>query len=60
MPAKFVLRKTTGGYHFNLKATNGRVIASSERYETKRAALAGIESIRKNAPAATLVDETDA
>jgi len=60
VPAKFVLRKTSTGYHFNLKATNGRVIASSEKYETKRAALAGIESIRKNAADATLIDESDA
>lgn len=36
----------SGKYHFNLKASNGEVIASSENYETKRNALAGIESVK--------------
>ncbi len=35
-----VLKKGAGGrYQFNLVATNGRVVASSDSYETKRAAL---------------------
>lgn len=60
MPAKFVLRRTKDdGFRFNLLATNGQVVASSETYKTKRAALAGIESVRKNGPTATFVDETD-
>jgi len=37
-------------YHFVLKATNGRVILSSEHYESKPSALNGIESVRKNGP----------
>lgn len=57
MPGKFVISHKPGkGYHWNLKATNGRVIATSEHYETKRAALAGIESVRKNAGSATVED----
>jgi len=50
MAAKFVVKKAaTGKFTFNLLATNGQVIASSEAYETKRACLVGIESVRKNA-----------
>jgi len=59
VPAKFVVKKgSTGKYRFNLVATNGQVIATSEAYETKAKALAGIESVRKNAAGAVLVDGT--
>lgn len=59
MPAKYVLKKgTTGKFRFNLVATNGQVIATSEAYETKAKAMAGIESVRKNAANAVLVDGT--
>lgn len=59
MAAKFRVTHQPGkGYHFNLIATNGRVIASSEHYETHRACLEGIESVRKNAPQAELDDAT--
>ena len=59
MPAQFVLKKgSTGKFRFNLVATNGRVVATSEAYDTKAKALAGIESVRKNAAAAVLVDGT--
>jgi uncharacterized protein YegP (UPF0339 family) len=54
-----VKKGTTGRFRFNLLATNGKVIATSETYETKRARLAGIESLRKNAPNATIDDETE-
>ena len=60
MPAKFVVKKgTTGKFRFNLLSTNGKAIATSETYETKRACLAGIESVRKNAPNATIDDRTE-
>jgi uncharacterized protein YegP (UPF0339 family) len=59
MAGKFVLKKgPTGKYRFNLHSSNGRVIATSDAYETKRAALAGIESVRKHAAAAKLEDTT--
>ncbi|HEX2307310.1 MAG TPA: YegP family protein [Jatrophihabitantaceae bacterium] len=59
MPAKFVLKKTANGqFHFMLLATNGRVVASSEMYKTKAAALNGIESIRKNAGGAVFEDKS--
>ena len=46
---KFVvtLRKN-GEFQFNLKATNGQVILTSEGYKTKAACLNGIESVKKN------------
>jgi uncharacterized protein YegP (UPF0339 family) len=57
--AKFVLTKETSGkFHVNLLASNGRVIATSELYNTRAAAMNGIESIRKNAAAAALDDKT--
>lgn len=45
-----------GDYRFNLKASNGQVIASSQGYSSKANALNGIESIRKNAPDAPVVE----
>ena len=58
---EYELKETMDGqYHFVLKASNGEVIAQSEMYTTKNAALNGIESVRKNAPDARLVDKTTA
>jgi uncharacterized protein len=59
MASKFVLKKgSTGKYRFNLVASNGQVIATSEAYERKQAALNGIESVKKNAPQAEIDDQT--
>jgi uncharacterized protein len=59
LAAKFVLKQgSTGKYHFNLVATNGQVIASSESYESKSSALNGIESVKRNAPGAQVDDQT--
>jgi uncharacterized protein YegP (UPF0339 family) len=58
MAGKFVLKKSGVQYMFNLKAGNGEIIATSERYTTKAAALNGIESVKQNAPGATTEDET--
>ena len=60
MPGKFVVKKgPTGKFRFTLLSTNGQVVASSEAYETKRAALAGVASVQKNAPDATVVGLTE-
>ena len=49
MAGKFELKKTDSGkYMFNLKAGNGQVILTSQLYESKATAEAGIESVRKN------------
>jgi uncharacterized protein YegP (UPF0339 family) len=60
MAAKVVLKKgSTGKFRFNLVATNGQVIATSEAYESKASAIKGIESVRRNAPNAEIDDQTD-
>jgi uncharacterized protein YegP (UPF0339 family) len=57
--AKFVLKKgSSGKFHFNLLAANGQVIATSETYESKSAAMNGIESVKKNASVAGVDDQT--
>jgi uncharacterized protein len=59
MAGKFVLKKgSSGKFHFNLQAGNGQVIATSETYESKAAALNGIKSVQTNAPDAKIDDQT--
>lgn len=55
---KFVVTETKTGIKFNLKATNGETIASSEVYKAEASCRKGIESVRKNAPIAALEDQT--
>ena len=56
---KFIVKTTaSGAYRFNLLATNGQVIAVSENYSSLDSCLNGIESVRKNAVAAKLEDQT--
>ena len=55
---KFVIRNVASGIKFDLKATNGQVIASSEIYESKAACLKGVESVRNCAPGANVEDQT--
>ena len=55
---KFVVKPTKSGYRFNLVAGNGEIIATSENYSSKDACLGGVESVRNNAPAANLEDQT--
>ena len=45
-----------GEYRFKLKAPNGEVIAVSEGYSSKKSCMNGIESVKKNAPKATIVE----
>lgn len=44
----------TGAYRFRLRSRNGKIVAVSETYTSKAAALSGIESVRKNAAAAAI------
>lgn len=53
--SKFVVREVNSGIKFDLKASNGEVILTSEVYTTKAACLNGIESVKKNAPDAEVV-----
>nr|MDD6336228.1 YegP family protein [bacterium] len=55
---KFVIRNVSSGIKFDLKATNGQVIATSEIYTSKSACENGIASVRKNAPIAGVEDQT--
>ena len=51
---KFAIKETATGIKFDLKATNGQVIANSEVYNSEAACLKSIESVKKNAPAAAV------
>lgn len=56
---KFAVKTVKAGIKFDLKAGNGEVIATSEVYASRSACLNGIESVRKNAPDAEVVDVED-
>lgn len=47
-----------GKWYFNLKATNGQIIGTSEMYESEKSRNNGIESVKKNAPDAKIEDLT--
>ena len=50
MPGTFELsRGKSGQVHFNLLASNRRVVLTSEAYKRKQSALNGIASVKKNA-----------
>ena len=52
---KFEMYKDKAGeFRFRLKAKNGNVIATSEGYKAMKSCQNGIDSVRKNAPEATL------
>lgn len=52
-----VYEDKAGEFRFRLKATNGQVIAVSEGYKAKASCLNGVESVKKNAPEAEIVEE---
>ena len=47
---------TNAKHYFNLKATNGQVIGTSEMYESTSGRDNGIASVKSNAPTATVED----
>ncbi|QGN57316.1 YegP family protein [Nostocoides sp. HKS02] len=53
-----MFRDDAGTFRFRLKAANGQVIAMSNGYLTKAAALNGIDSLRRHAPSAQVEDQT--
>ena len=55
---KFVIRQTGTGYKFDLKASNGEVIATSEVYTTEAACIKGTESVANCAAVANFADLT--
>jgi uncharacterized protein YegP (UPF0339 family) len=50
MPGSFEIKTSGDGFMFNLKAANGQVILTSQKYATKQGALDGVESVRVNSP----------
>lgn len=46
-----------GEFRFRLKATNGQIIAVSEGYKAMASCRNGIESVKKNAPDAPIVEQ---
>ncbi|UOB17354.1 YegP family protein [Abyssalbus ytuae] len=54
-------RKTAsnGKFHFNLKAGNGQVIGSSQMYASEAGMENGIDSVKTNAPDASVKDITE-
>lgn len=57
--ARYERKSAGGGQHmFNLKASNGQVIGTSELYKTEASRDAGIESVKTHAPSAATDDQT--
>ncbi len=52
------LKAKNGSPYFNLKATNGQVIGTSEMYSSTDAMENGIASVKNNAPGATTEDNS--
>ena len=46
-----------GEFRFRLKAVNGQIIAVSEGYKAMASCMNGIESVKKNAPDASIVEQ---
>jgi uncharacterized protein YegP (UPF0339 family) len=57
--SKFVLRASATGYKFDLLATNGQAILTSEVYTSRAAAVKGAASIRLNVPKARVENQTE-
>ncbi len=55
---KFVIKKAAKGFMFNLLAGNNQVIATSEVYSSLASCKNGIDSVKKNAVAAAIEDQT--
>ena len=56
---KFTIKETKTGFTFNLKASNGEIIAAgSEVYNALKSCKNGIASVQKNAPIAPVEDQT--
>jgi uncharacterized protein YegP (UPF0339 family) len=59
MSAKFVVEKaTTGKFQFNLVASNGETVATSQGYNSKDSAMKGIDAVRRAAVDAAVDDQT--
>ena len=52
-----IYKDKAGEFRFRLKAANGQIIATGEGYKELKSCKNGIASIKKNAPAAKIVQE---
>ncbi len=52
-------KDSKGKFRFRLKAGNGEIIAVSEAYNSKDGCTNGIESVKKNAPIAKIVEKVE-
>ncbi len=51
-----ITSRKNGEFQFNLKASNGQVILTSQGYKTKASCLNGVESVKKNSQDAKRFD----
>ena len=59
--ARYERKKTESGkFRFNLKSGNNQIIGTSESYETESSRDNGIDSVKRNAPGAAVVDTVSA
>ena len=56
---KFAIKETKTGVKFNLKASNGEIILSSQVYKSDKSCMNGIKSVIKNAPIAAVEIQTE-
>ena len=56
-PKYEIYKDKAGEFRFRLKAKNGQIIATSEGYKTMDSCKNGVESVKKNAPDAEVVEE---
>lgn len=55
--SRFELKETSNGkWVFNLKASNGQVVGTSQTYTNEASAKSGIKSVQNNAPDAEIVE----
>ena len=57
--SKFVIRTVPSGWKFDLHASNGQIIATSEVYDSHSACVKGVQSVRKNARTEKIDDHTE-
>lgn len=57
--SRFLIRRVSSGYKFDLYAANGQTVAASEVYGTRAACRKGVESVRKFALSAPVEDLTE-
>ncbi len=57
-PCFEIFKDHRGEFRFRLKAGNGQIIATSEGYSSKQACLNGIDSVKRCAHSAQVVDLT--